>query len=669
MPIQELEQARKQASAVLNACLTTGAKLQLLEEQRKATLEQRQSVQEQLDQKKLMEELFLFLLERAQKRAVGMFEKLLTSMLQDVVPSEGQAVQLQLSMERGSRPGLHFGVRNRAGYVHSITHGTGGSISNIVAAGARMIALYRASGHLRPFLVFDEADHWIEPHRVGAFYSIMRDMSQMLGLQTLVISHSALTNIFPDGVPKDVQVLKLHREQFADIQEDYSWIEPVLTEENEGLDPNRKGLRSLRLRDYRAHRDSLCPLAEGMNFLVGTNNGGKSNITEALKCIVQGAPEDGVIRDGRDSCVVSLETEDGTLHWTRKRAGSPKERYQWAPHLHSSTEPRDEAAKFGPPDWVLRVLRMGKLDNMSLQISEQKGKTFLLDETASRRAEILSVGQASSMVYTLIEDHQALVKVNQERLRALDKQLADNLAMRQALIQMGLDPQGLQDRADSLRRLIEELDRRMEQERRMQTALAALRTMHALRHALQTLTENVPPQALDAFAQSLEAAEAHQKRSVEMNQALVRLTRLDIARRARAALPDLGPELVPELTSARMISAGKQVARMKKLREQLGALRAIDTTGLDRTLQELGQQAQSHQRWFEVAHSLEVLRQAAQSAGKDLAACDEDLRKNGQALSEVQARLGDLCPMCGQSLQQPHAHADAAPHEETDHVS
>lgn len=658
MSVSESLQEQATASRLLDRCVALTAKVHLLDDQRKALMAERDSVQGQLDQKALMDTLFLFLLERTQKRAVGLFEKLLTSMLQDVVPAEGQSIALELSLERGGRPGLHFGLRNRAGFVHSVTHGTGGSISNIVAAGSRMIALYRASGQLRPFLVFDEADHWMEPGRVGAFYGILRDMSRMLGLQTLVISHSPLSNIFPDGVPDDVQVLRLHREQFEDVQEDYSWVDPTLTEDNQRLDPQRKGLRSIRLRDYRAHRDSFYPLAEGMNFLVGPNNGGKSNVTEALKCILQGAPEDGVIRDGCAACIVSVETEEGTLHWTRRRAGSPKERYQWAPHAQGSTQPRDEAARFGPPDWVLQVLRMGKIDDMSLQISEQKGKTFLLDESASRRAEILSVGQASSLVYALMEDHRNLVKVNQERLKALDRQLLDNLTLRRAIEQSGLDIATLAEQAQRVRDTIDTLRHRTEQANLRKAAWDALQAREQARHVVRALRTQSPAEEWDALHQRMEAAHLHLETTAQRAQSLAHLRRLQAARSALAALPASPRALPHRLDSARKIEAGKQMARYQKLQEQIQALRRIDLRNVQTALHTLEIQIEQHQRGFEAAHTLKARRDGVREAQEALTQCDKELDRTAQTLADVQSNLGSVCPMCGQTL--PHEHNPGA---------
>src|SRR4051812_20172777 len=72
---------------------------------------------------------------RAHERSVGLYERLLTGILEDVLPGGGRRIALDLGTERGL-PALDIEIE-RAGWREGVIDGSGGSIANILSAGLR----------------------------------------------------------------------------------------------------------------------------------------------------------------------------------------------------------------------------------------------------------------------------------------------------------------------------------------------------------------------------------------------------------------------------------------------------------------------------------------------------------------------------------------------------
>lgn len=77
--------------------------------------------------------------------------------------------------------------------LEDIKRGQGGSVSNIMSMGLRLIALSQLDDtHHRPFLIFDEQDCWLRPRLVPKFMKIIKKIAHRLDIQVLAISHHSL---------------------------------------------------------------------------------------------------------------------------------------------------------------------------------------------------------------------------------------------------------------------------------------------------------------------------------------------------------------------------------------------------------------------------------------------------------------------------------------------
>jgi hypothetical protein len=342
---------------------------------------------------------------RLHARNVGVMEQLLTALLRDVIPGDKQAT-FTLSTERGA-PALDIELTTD-GEREDILDGHGGAVTNVVSAGLRFIALSRSGA--RKFIALDEADCWLPEGRIGLFSNVLARVSETLEVQTLLISHHDLSHFEDVAYPVKLNLDPAYGVSATPARELPAWT------------PGQAGLRWIRLINFRKHTDTTLPLAPGITALVGDTDVGKSTVISALRAIAYGESSDTVIQHKMPYAEVQVRLEDDlTLAWRRVRKGSPKTRYT----LFDATGAvvREENMARGAPGWVSELLGIVKSDELDIQVGSQKKPIFLLDETASRRAALLSVGRESGYLSAMLEAHRDEVKLDRERVRRGEERL------------------------------------------------------------------------------------------------------------------------------------------------------------------------------------------------------------------------------------------------------
>jgi len=116
--------------------------------------------------------------------------KLMTQALQDILK---QPIEFKAEPEcKGGFANLTFWIE-RDGNKEDIERGQGGSVSNILSTGLRILALDSLEGKSperhRKFLVLDEQDCWLKPDLVPAFVRMIHETCKEFGFQVLYISH------------------------------------------------------------------------------------------------------------------------------------------------------------------------------------------------------------------------------------------------------------------------------------------------------------------------------------------------------------------------------------------------------------------------------------------------------------------------------------------------
>lgn len=367
-----------------------------------------------LDLQPKVEAYMLTLQQRVHERSVGLYETLLTLLVQDVIPENPYPISLELDTDKGL-PSLSIQL-GRNEFAQDIFDDAGGSLTNVVSSGLRFVALARSG--LRRFLVLDEPDCWLEEWRVPRFADVLAEMASRIHVQGILISHSkddAFINL-PDRMKLEKNTAGL--------------IEVRRSRNPVWADDNVPGIRWIRLERFMSHLDTKLELSPGINVLSGANHIGKSAIVQALRvfCYQQGA--DRNIMHGHDNFVISIGIEKGqVLTCTRVRKGGRKTVYSYMDPTMAA--PRVEPAeKSKVPDFVVQALNIQKLNDLDIQLSHQKMPVFLLNEPKTKQASILSAGMESDHVRSMLKDYKswldgdrAIVRNDEKEFLVLKKTL------------------------------------------------------------------------------------------------------------------------------------------------------------------------------------------------------------------------------------------------------
>lgn len=584
-----------------------------------------------------VKELLERLQSRVMSRSVGGLQALLSAILNDVFPGKGDVV-LTVSSLRGA-PALDIYVDNQ-GQPEDASEGSGGAVDNVLSAGLRYSALMRTQN--RRLMVMDEPDCWMRPDKVPPFVSVLRQVSEEVGIQTLLVSH--------------------HDESFFSGSASMVYLEkisgiPVATQLSGAKawpDNDEPGLRSIRLIGFKAHADTLIPLCPGMNALIGENDLGKSTaFVAALRAVAYGRSDDTCIRHGADKAVIEITLEKGmVVEWTRFRDGSPKVMYRVLDNgvvLHEGRQQDRGTA----PEWVEDLLGIREVDGLDIQLRSQKSPVFLLDQPPSRRAQVLSVGREASHLSVLMERYRELVRRDRES-QTRDGKLSTKL---QASVQLVGD--GLQAATDKLT----DADR---QERAMATAqekaAACMRASQSVRRLLVAATVVVPGSMAMPKTPNPDL----------MARSAAGLRRLDTS--ASATVPDqLVAPVAPDIKLLSGASRRGEVLRKLSLAAsvevpaQLHTLVVPDSaraSGISKRLAALQSAAavivpagiQAPDATMSARASIlresETTARAAETEHKELSV---SLPAAVSAVEALKEELG-LCPTCGKEFEHEHAH-------------
>jgi len=418
-------------------------------------------------------ETFNYLQEKAHARAVGEFEDLLSAFVADVIPDAGR-VHLELGTERGA-PALDIQLDN-AGDLESILDGNGGGLTNVVVTGVGYSALSRTSN--RQLMVLDEPDCWLKSVNVPNFTKVIaevanprhtEDGSYFPGCQTLMISHNDIGLMDEGAHVQDLRV-DLDLAAFADrhgvevvevgtksAAAYVVWVPgfgrkkdtiEVRYRDDAGAEEERNaltkgypylasisgaryweaddevGIRWIEVSNVRTHVHTRMDLSSGLNVLTGQVNAGKSNLYfTSLRAMAYGESDDSMIRHGADCAVIRVGLEGGViLEMVRSRKGSPKVLYRRYVAGKLVNEARPEKAG-AVPDFIGETLRVQRVDGLDIQLRSQKSPVFLLNESPSRRARLLSVGRESGLLQSLIEKHRLELKRDRDDVKRNEAEL------------------------------------------------------------------------------------------------------------------------------------------------------------------------------------------------------------------------------------------------------
>jgi DNA repair exonuclease SbcCD ATPase subunit len=617
--------------------------------------------------------------ERAHQRAVGVFERLLSAIVSDVLPGKGD-VKFELGTERGA-PALDVQIDN-GGAREDALGGSGGAVANVLSAGLRFAALSRTSN--RKLMVLDEPDCWLKPDRVRAFIRVIAEVSEKARTQTILISHHEPSTF--EGLVNIVRLVKDERgkptTQVMEPRSGAMW-----------LDDDEPGLRSIRLINFRAHADTTLPLFPGVTALVGDNDLGKSTLAiSALRAVAYGESDDTLIAHGATEARVEVQLERGRkIEWVRRLKGSPRILYA----LYENGEKTHEGRPSGRrqvPTWVSEALGISRVDELDIQLGNQKVPVFLLTEKPSTRAQLLSVGRESGRLHALIDSYADLKRKDREQVRegeaeitTLRGRLANSACLPElatkleALAVLASDVDTFTARQAQLAQFLARVDtieRRLATFRARAKALEVIPSVPTLAetarlgHLANTIARTAPAAALRREFPAVEVpALFDQSRFARVIATIERTSKVESVR----VLPQV---MLPELKGTTRLA---QIAEMIERTSKVANLRRSFSTPVlpvltdNRGLVQLGQQMSRLQKRSALLAHLPALPARVEAAdlgalarqierlasrAQERTRAEQELRVATQAVAEARDRhnelieaVGGICPVCDGELR------------------
>ena len=557
----------------------------------------------------------------AHERSVGSLEALLTAVLQDVLPDEGK-IRLIPSYKANT---THLDILlEKGGHLEDLVDGNGGAVTNVVCAGLRFAALSRTGN--RPLMVLDEPDCWLKPERVPAFVQTISQVSLQGGFQTFFITHH--NPALFEG--------KFNLVRFFATEDGVSakTLSPVVSNwESE----DQPGLRTIELFNVRRHVHTVVPCFPGATAYIGDNNLGKSTaLMAALKVVAYGESDDSIIRHGCDEARIILHLENGNrIEWSRSTKRSPTVMYRHFKGNQLIAE-GGQKTRNQAPEWVQAVLGIGRVDDLDIQVGNQKTPVFLLNDSAPRRAQILSVGRESGYLPQLMRAYEARKAADRELVKTGEQTVA-RLRLREAFYG---DLPRLQSKLQSLSEHAEKALAIIEKQQRLAALVQLLSSKSARSAALEKVVEL----------------------QIEMPSEAPRLVNTDLLKSQGirlARLLKLQAVTVPQIPPTAPVLADVKKMRELGVRWSKSTAKAKALASLDLLLCEFPDQAPvipDTQRLQTVQSSLSNKHRAARAVAEETTKAESELSQATAALERLHAELGGVCPLCEGPLKEPHVH-------------
>lgn len=405
-------------------------KRELLIEQRQTYLGKYEHTASNIQVAERAKPYFVTLKEATDQDAVTLYSELLTSIVHDVMLDHDQQVVLSTSVVRNKTALEIKTIKN--GKVEYIDDGRGGSISNLISAGLRFIALYKSSN--RRFVMLDEPECWLAPDLIPSFVSVIERMSDMIGIQTVLISHHASDVISSDksevitiAHDKSNKIVALKSSKLvADLNQSISVGNTPMVDEHysELSSTSNIGIDYIRLVNIQSHTDTVIELGKGLTVINGQNDIGKSVIARSFAAMLSNDFKDNLIQHDQECAALEVMTEQGVVKWSFK-LGSKTSLYQFIVNdeiIHERDAKRGEL-----PEFVNEVLSMQHINGLNVHIADQRDPLFILHPSHSpaERAEMLSMGDSFKQLQIMMQLHDERLRENRKSLKDIKEHIDD----------------------------------------------------------------------------------------------------------------------------------------------------------------------------------------------------------------------------------------------------
>jgi hypothetical protein len=564
---------------------------------------------------------FLDLLQkRLHEETLGEFRELTTSIVQDVFPGNNVATFSLYSV--ANAPALDIGLEIN-GRPEDILTMNGGAITNVICAGLRYIARERTDS--RNFLGLDEPDCWLDEARVPAFIKVIADVSRVKSTQTLLVSHHPVEMLEAEGV----SIIELAPDSEGKIV-----ATPLNPQAPSWENDEQEGIRFIELINVGRHQHTYLPLFPGVNALSAGNQGGKSTVMAALRfvCYNKNDAGDGFINHDAAEAVVRIGVERGLVVEARiKREGSPKVQFSLTgPEIKEPREQRGERGK-PAPDFVEQTLRMARVDGLDIHLAMQKEPVFLLNESSTARAKLLSVGRESGFLTAIREKHRKWVTRDNEKVREGEAELM-GLSRKIAALE---DLQGVEPLMKMVLKLLDEVELTEKAKLTVASLIAKLQNYESEILKLSTKAEVLAnlPKAVPVLE-----PQGHLRRLIE---------RMAGAQKIAGQTCAVTWPAVPLLSdNGLIVDLGRKIGALEKVvrAAQFMPTREVSVPGLESTSQLL-----------RVATSMARTVSEQAELDRQHKLITQELAQARNEQDQLIDSLGGVCPLCGNTMKT-HAH-------------
>ena len=401
----------------------------LLMEQRDGFLAQYDMLTNAIDVAERAKPYFVTLKDATDQEAVELYSELLTNIVHDVMQDYEQEICLSTAVVRNKTTLEIKTIKN--GEIENIDDGRGGSISNLISAGLRFIALYKSTN--RRFIVLDEPECWLAPDLIPRFVSVIEKMSDLIGIQTVLISHHASDVISSENsqvitiAHNKADVLNAIVNPKAVIAAKPSVVDLSLSKTDDDAfsslsSASPVGIASIRLYQVQSHTDTTINLGCGLTVINGNNDIGKSVIARSLSALLVNDFKDQLIQHGKDQAFLELLTEQGIIKWSFKRKAKTS-LYQFIVDgeiLHEQDAKRGEI-----PTFLNDILAMPLVNNINIHVADQRDPLFILHPSHSpaQRAEMLNLGDSFKQLQIMMQLHDEQLRENRKMLKHNKEQI------------------------------------------------------------------------------------------------------------------------------------------------------------------------------------------------------------------------------------------------------
>jgi len=549
---------------------------------------------------------------RAHERSVGVYEKLLTAILHDVLGENDRSVSMDLEIKRGV-PSLEINIKHQ-GETESIIDGQGGSVANIVSAGLRFIVLNRLSDN-RQFIVIDEPDCWLAPEKINSFFSVIDKLSKDIGIQVLIISHHEKSLFGDVGIVELVNTDGKGSIEAETIKEGREWAD------------DEEGIRSIRLINFMSHEFTHIDLNPNITVIRGENNLGKSAVVSALRGMFFNEGKDNMVRHGEKEAIVEVTVEDGAIiRWIRKNKGANRTKYELINsdfHLLHEEFNGNEV-----PSWADSLLRVRKESDIDVHVGRQKIPLFMIGETPSKCASVLSVGRESKYLHAMIAENKTQVQHHKRSTKEGEKEFGD------------IDKILSTDEVSSLPTLREELEALSISAESLDKAPSELEAMNVIINRLKSFDKRYSDYLGAADGMTLPETPSIHKGLEEMSEAIESLNTADALYQASNMLNVVVVPHAPSLLETEnLLEYGRKLFNMQQ--------RVTDYVEIFKDLELPAQSS-----YLDTAEMLEVGK-GMSSVNDELSASATELDKDKAELLKIEEELNefDFCPLCGTGLE------------------